>query len=121
MGALPIWTIVIFFLFMFLILFLVVVRGYPKIKVDRPSWVSKGPPGYCQMPSGSACWCNIFVIVVGILIAMIGLANGLFADPDNSALRQTVAALWVIQGLIGLLIAAVGVLGFTYFANLPSD
>jgi hypothetical protein len=54
---------------------------------------------------------NIVVIVVGVLIAVIGLINGLTANPDNSAFRQTVGALWVIQGLLGVLIAAVGILG----------
>ncbi|HVB16672.1 MAG TPA: hypothetical protein VNF04_09080 [Stellaceae bacterium] len=54
---------------------------------------------------------NVVVIVVGVLIAIIGLINGLAADPLDSALRQTVSALWVIQGLLGLLIAAVGILG----------
>jgi len=56
---------------------------------------------------------NVVVIVVGVLIAIIGLINGLAADPLNSALRQTVSALWVIQGILGLLIAAVGILGAT--------
>ena len=53
------------------------------------------------------------MIIVGVLVAIIGLINGLAANPENSALRQTVSALWVIQGLIGLLIAAVGILGAT--------
>jgi fumarate reductase subunit D len=56
---------------------------------------------------------NVVVIVVGVLIALIGLINGLAANPESSALRQTVGALWVIQGLLGLLIAAVGILGAT--------
>jgi hypothetical protein len=54
---------------------------------------------------------NVVVIVVGIFIAVIGLINGLTSNPDNSAFRQTVGALWVIQGLLGLLIAAIGILG----------
>ena len=65
-------------------------------------------------PAGSTnpafAW-NVVVIVVGVLIAIIGLINGLAANPESSALRQTVGALWVIQGLLGLLIAAVGILG----------
>ena len=52
---------------------------------------------------------NVVVFVAGVFIALIGLWNGLAANPENSALRQTVAALWVIQGLLGLLIAAVGI------------
>ena len=51
--------------------------------------------------------------MIGSLIAVIGLINGLTVNPESSAFRQTVAALWVIQGLIGLLIAAVGTLGAT--------
>jgi hypothetical protein len=43
------------------------------------------------------------------------------ADPENSAFRQTVRALWVIQGLIGLLIAAVGILGATIESMLHKD
>jgi hypothetical protein len=61
---------------------------------------------------------NVAVIVVGALIAVIGLINGLAADPENSALRQTVAALWVIQGLFGMLIAVVGILGATLVHGL---
>lgn len=54
---------------------------------------------------------NVVVIVVGVLIAVVGLINGLASEPENSAVRQTVGALWVIQGLLGLLIAAIGILG----------
>jgi hypothetical protein len=60
------------------------------------------------------------------LIGLIGLAVALTAAPGDSAPRQTVAALWVIQGLIGLLIAAVGILGatlvhaFRYDAQRPA-
>jgi hypothetical protein len=78
-------------------------------------------PGVYIMRTSTACWWNILVLAVGLLIAIIGLSYGLFADPGDSALRQTVAALWVIQGLLGLLIAAVGVFGATYFLNLPGD
>jgi len=56
---------------------------------------------------------NVVVIVAGVFIALIGLLSGLAANPEHSAVRQTVAALWVIQGLLGLLIAAVGILGAT--------
>jgi hypothetical protein len=56
---------------------------------------------------------NVAVIVAGSLIGVIGLGAWLVADPTNSALRQAVAALWLIAGLLGLLIAAVGVLGAT--------
>jgi hypothetical protein len=56
---------------------------------------------------------NVAVIVVGGLIAAIGLGAWLLADPTNSAFRQTVAALWLIAGLLGLVIAAIGTLGAT--------
>jgi hypothetical protein len=78
-------------------------------------------PGLYTMRTSTACLWNILVIAVGLLIAIVGLAYGLCVDPGDSAPRQTVAALWVVQGILGLLISAVGVLGFTYFANLPSD
>jgi hypothetical protein len=54
---------------------------------------------------------NVAVIVFGSLIGLIGLGAWLLADPTNSALRQTVAALWLIAGLLGFVVAAVGVLG----------
>ena len=49
---------------------------------------------------------NILVIIVGVGIALIGLHNGATGEVrDNafrdSAFRQTVAALWVIQGCLG--------------------
>ena len=56
---------------------------------------------------------NAVVIFVGAFIAVIGLVAGLSAQPGDSAPRQTVAALWMIEGLLGLLISAVGVLGVT--------
>jgi hypothetical protein len=56
---------------------------------------------------------NVVVIVVGSVIAVIGLLVWAAADPTNSALRQTMAALWLIAALLGLLIAAAGVLGTT--------
>jgi hypothetical protein len=56
---------------------------------------------------------NVAVIVAGGIIGVIGLGAWLVADPTNSALRQAVAALWLIAGLLGLLISAVGVLGAT--------
>jgi hypothetical protein len=84
-----------------------------------PLEVAVVPPAPAQgaVPSppaavlGPAFGWNVAVIVIGTLIAAGGLVAGLFADPEDSALRQTVAALWVIQGLLGLIIAAVGVLG----------
>ena len=83
-------------------------------------------PGPFQESSSSrseinpAVW-NVVVIAIGILIALIGLFFGLTADPENSAFRQTVKALWIIQGLIGLLIAAVGIHGATVTNILHRD
>jgi hypothetical protein len=56
---------------------------------------------------------NAVVIFVGAFIAVIGLVAGLSAQPGDSAPRQTVAALWMIEGLLGLLISAVGIVGET--------
>jgi hypothetical protein len=56
---------------------------------------------------------NSVVIFVGAFIAVIGLVAGLSAQPGDSAPRQTVAALWIIEGLLGLLISAVGIVGVT--------
>ena len=44
---------------------------------------------------------NILVIIVGVGIALIGLYNGATGEGRDSAFRQTVAALWVIQGCLG--------------------
>lgn len=49
------------------------------------------------------------VIIVGTVVATIGLAMGIGADPGNSSPRQAVAALWIIGGLIGLGIVAIGI------------
>jgi hypothetical protein len=81
---------------------------------NRPRPVRTAPS---RPPSPAFGW-NVAVIVVGVLIAVIGLINGLAANPDNNALRQTVGALWVIQGFLGLLIAAVGILGASLISAL---
>lgn len=85
---------------------------------------ARGPaPAASQVPVGATvsntgrtnpafAW-NVVIIIVGVLTALIGLINGLFASPIASAFQQTVSALWVIQGLLGLLIAAIGFLGTT--------
>jgi hypothetical protein len=41
---------------------------------------------------------TLVVIFVGAFIAVIGLVAGLSAQPGDSAPRQTVAALWMIEG-----------------------
>jgi hypothetical protein len=60
-------------------------------------------------------------IVVGSIFALGGFVAWIGADPANSAFRQTVAALWLIAALMGLIIAAVGVLGATIVHALESD
>jgi hypothetical protein len=84
-----------------------------------PESISGPPP--CEGKTNPAVGWNVAVIVVGVLIAFIGLTVGLTADPENSAFGQTVKALWVIQGLIGLLIAAIGILGVTIASTLQKD
>ena len=57
----------------------------------------------------------------GSIFALGGFVAWIGADPANSAFRQTVAALWLIAALMGLIIAAVGVLGATIVHALESD
>ncbi len=73
------------------------------------------PSASYSQPStlGAGFGWNIAVIVLGGLIALAGFFAGFSADAEDSAIRQTVAALWVLQGLVGLLIATIGVLGAT--------
>src|SRR5438132_11984971 len=56
---------------------------------------------------------NVVVAVTGTLIAITGLGVWATAEPDNTPLRQTVAALWLLAALLGLVITAIGVLGAT--------
>ena len=64
-------------------------------------------------PINSAFAWNVVTIVVGSIFALGGFVAWIGADPANSAFRQTVAALWLIAALMGLVIAAIGVLGAT--------
>lgn len=48
------------------------------------------------------------VIILGLVIAAGGILSWLFADPANSAVRQVVAALWLLSGVAGFIIAAIG-------------
>ena len=79
--------------------------------------VGRAPPGASRIdppsPFAAAIGWNIPAIVLGLLIAVAGLSLGGFVDTSDSAIRQTVAALWMLCGLVGLLIAAVGTLGAT--------
>jgi hypothetical protein len=70
-------------------------------------------PTPSSKPAASAFWWNVAVIVVGLIIAFCAILAWAGASTGDSAPRQTVAALWLIQGFIGLLIAAIGVLGAT--------
>ena len=69
-------------------------------------------------PAHSAFGWNVAVIVVGAIITVCGILAWAVASPQNSAFQQTVAALWLIQAFIGLLIAAIGVLGATLVSVL---
>jgi uncharacterized membrane protein len=71
------------------------------------------PPDAPHSPFGAAIAWNVGASVVGFVIAFVGLAAGLTADPEESAIRQIVAATWTLCGIVGLLIAAVGLLGAT--------
>jgi len=72
-----------------------------------------GYPSPLGKPISPALGWNIVTIFVGAIFAFCGFAAWLGADPANSAFRQTVAALWLIAALMGLVIAAIGVLGAT--------
>ncbi len=61
---------------------------------------------------------NVVVIVVGGIIALFAWAGADLGDISTSVMRQTVAALWMLCGLVGLLIAAVGLLGATLVHTL---
>lgn len=56
---------------------------------------------------------NVVAIVIGVLIAMVGGGAGFSPEFDPSAAESIVAALWIVAGVIGLLIAAVGLAGAT--------
>jgi hypothetical protein len=90
--------------------------GDPAASPDVASSLQRSAPtGESPLGSGTNpafAW-NVAVVVVGSLIAVIGLGAWLVADPTNSAFRQTVAALWLIAGLLGFVSAAIGTLGAT--------
>jgi uncharacterized membrane protein len=69
-------------------------------------------------PTSWAFGCNIAVIVVGTIIAVCGILLSVVYSPRDNALRQILPALWLIQGLVGVLIAAIGVLGATLVSAL---
>jgi TRAP-type C4-dicarboxylate transport system permease small subunit len=73
---------------------------------------------FSSKPTNWAFGCNIAVIVVGTIIAVCGILLWAVHSPRDNALRQILPALWLIQGLVGLLIAAIGVLGATLVSAL---
>jgi uncharacterized membrane protein len=74
-------------------------------------------------PTSCAFGCNVAVIVVGTTIAVYGILLWAVYLPRDNALRQILPALWLIQGLVGVLIAAIGVLGATLVSalNMPTE
>lgn len=52
---------------------------------------------------------GVLVIIIGAIVALGGLGAGFFAKPVYSAVQQVVSALWVLSGLAGLIIAAIGI------------
>jgi hypothetical protein len=84
---------------------------------DKMSVPTAAPPAIATKISPALIF-NIITIVIGVLVAVVGFAAWIGADPTNSALRQTVAALWLIAALLGLVIAAIGVLGVSLVHTL---
>jgi hypothetical protein len=59
--------------------------------------------------SGPGAVLGALIVVLGMVIAAGGVLSWLFTDPTNSAVRQIVAALWLLCGLTGSLIAVIGI------------
>ena len=72
-------------------------------------------------PANQAIGWNVVVIVVGSILALFSWAGADISDISNNVMRQSVAALWMLCGLVGLLITAVGVLGATLVHTLRYD
>jgi hypothetical protein len=87
-------------------------RCGPNVVMQVTSW---------SKPANQAIDWNVVVIVVGSILALFPWAGADISDISNNVMRQTVAALWMLCGLIGLLIAAVGVLGATLVHALRYD
>jgi hypothetical protein len=86
-----------------------------KLRLVSPATPAVTPS---SKPANQAIGWNVVVIVVGGIVALFAWAGADISDISNSAMRQTVAALWILCGLVGLLIAAVGVLGATLVHTL---
>ena len=91
--------------------------------VERSSAVSPATPDVTPSsnPANHAIGWNVVVIVVGGIVTLFAWAGADISDISNSVMRQTVASLWMLCGLVGLLIAAVGVLGATLVHTLRYD
>jgi hypothetical protein len=91
--------------------------------VERSPAVSPAAPAVTPSsnPANQAIGWNVVVIVVGGITALFSWAGADLSDISNSVMRQTVAALWMLCGLVGVLIAAVGVLGATLVHTLRYD
>ena len=87
-------------------------RCGPNVVIQVTSW---------SKPANQAIGSNVVVIVVGSILALFSWAGADISDISNNVMRQTVAALWMLCGLIGLLIAAVGLLGATLVHALRYD
>jgi hypothetical protein len=66
-------------------------------------------PVAATAPSDPGAVVGTIIIIAGLFIAAGGILSWLFADPTNSAVRQIVAALWLLCGLVGLIITAIGI------------
>src|ERR1700737_2982523 len=70
-------------------------RCGPNVVMQVTSW---------SKPANQAIGWNVVVIVVGSILALFSWAGADISDISNNVMRQTVAALWMLCGLIELLI-----------------
>ena len=91
--------------------------------VERSPAISPATPVVTasSKPANQAIGWNVGVIVMGSIVALYSWAGADISDIGNNAMRQTVAALWMLCGLVGLLITAVGVLGAALVHALRYD
>jgi len=91
--------------------------------VERSPAVSPATPAVAPLSKSAnrAIGWNVVVIVVGSIVTLFAWGGADISEISNSVMRQTVASLWMLCGLIGLLIAAIGVLGATLVHTLRYD
>jgi hypothetical protein len=91
--------------------------------VERAAAVSPATPAVSPLSKSAnrAIGWNVVVIVVGSIVTLFAWGGADISEISNSVMRQTVASLWMLCGLIGLLIAAIGVLGATLVHTLRYD